>query len=134
MIRTLIATAALALIASTGAPNPVWAHCHAEALHRAAAGQHKGKRVAARDAATAEERRDGTHGHALSRSDGKAQRMARRRRRPVGARPLLDRRTAAAGIHSGRRRAEEEGAAVDRMDVAESARGRILRTGQGLRI
>lgn len=106
----------------------------AEALHRAAAGQHQGKRVAARDAATTEERRDGTHGHALSRSDGKAQRMARRRRRPVGTRPLLDRRTATAGIHSGRRRAEEEGAAVDRMDVAEPARGRILRTGQGLRL
>ena len=106
----------------------------AETLHRASAGQHTRQGLAPRDAPTAEGRSLRTDGHALSRGDGAAQRVARRRRRPVGTRSLLDRRTPAACLYPRRQGTEEESAAVDRMDVEEPEGGRLLRTGKRLRL
>ena len=104
----------------------------AESLCRTAAGRRQGEGVARGDARTAAFGRHGPHGRALPRGDGAAQRLAGRRRRPVGARPVLDRRTAAAGLAARRRGAQGEGPAVDRVDSAKSARGRLFRPGDGL--
>ena len=105
----------------------------AESLCRTAAGRRQGEGVARGDARTAAFGRHGPHGRFLhlGRCDGAATAGAMATA-PCGSAARTDRWDAAAGLAARRRGAQGEGPAVDRVDSAKSARGRLFRPGRRL--
>ena len=99
-----------------------------KALHRVAHRRHPARGLDAGATAPDEERHDRPPGPNLREGDGTPQRLARRRWRRVGTRPLLARRPAAPGVYPERRGAHREGEAVGGMDLGLAERERLLRT------
>ena len=79
-----------------------------KALRKTSAGRHPRRRMAPRPVAAPGRRADGAPRFGLPRGDGPAQRLAGRRRRRLGTRPLLIDEAAAAGLYPRRRTADRK--------------------------
>lgn len=100
-----------------------------KALRETSAGRHPRRRVAPRPVAASGRRADGAPRFGLPRGDGPAQRLAGRRRRRLGTRPLLDRRAAAAGLYPRRRTADRKDPPLGRVGARQPAARRLFRPG-----
>lgn len=85
--------------------------------------------MAPRPVAAPGRRADGAPRFGLPRGDGPAQRLAGRRRRRLGTRPLLDRRAAAAGLYPRRRTADRKDPPLGRVGARQPAARRLFRPG-----
>ena len=85
------------------------------------------RRLAETAARQDEERTDRPPRRGIRESLRNAQLLVGRRRRRMGTRPILDRRTSAIGLHSQRQGTERKGTAMDRVDLSLATGKRTVR-------